>query len=108
MDNPTHPGCRAIAVLGDQSVGEPASRQQNNAGVAVIHLIDELLFHTMELEPFMGLERPCFNRFDRSFSISILNISTEKLRQLLPKGGRLYQAPIPPRRVTKLSDWKRH
>jgi len=80
MDNPTHPGGCAIAVLGDRGVGQPAPRQQNDAGVAVIDLVDELSFHTMELEPFVGLERPCFNRFDRSFSISILNISMEKLR----------------------------
>jgi hypothetical protein len=92
VDDLPYPGGRTVAVLGDLGVGQPAPRQQNDAGVAVIDLIGELAFHLMKLEPFMGLERPYFDGFDSSFSISFLNISMEKLRRLGPQWGHLFSS----------------
>jgi hypothetical protein len=97
MDHPTHPRGRAITMPGDLGVGPLAPRQQNDAGVAVIHLIDESSFHTLELAPLMGPERPCFKRFDSSFSISILNISWRSYVHSAPKVGVLRQTFTLPR-----------
>ena len=68
VKNAAHPGGRTAAALGNLLVGQAAARQQNDIGVLAIDSVDQLLFHTVELLPFIRLESPCSDSIHCIFS----------------------------------------